>query len=260
MLYLRRPIFYLPLVLMLLATSCNPPIWSRMQRRADAERKAKAQLKSQVLLAHDTFGQSLVHWTAEAEGQLELRYLDKEACLDIKTDAGLSFWYNKPLEGNIRISYEIQAVDQGEQLDRVSDLNCYWMASDPFNPDSIMERSEFRKGAASRYYSLQLYSMSMGANENTTTFFQRFNGDYQTFRNEMKRPDILTQYSDDAHLILPNRWYRMDLMVQDGRVKVLRDGEILVDFQDPMPLKKGWFCIRTKENHLRLRAFSVFSL
>lgn len=247
-------------ILAVLVHSCTVPIWSQLQKRADAERKARSTAFNQTLLISDSFKKVSLNWTAEAEEKYELNYLNNESCLDIQTTKGLTLWNNKLFEGDIRISYEAYVVDQGAALDRVSDLNCFIMASDPIYPDSIFTRSEFRKGASSRYYSLQLYSMAVGTNDNTTTRFQRFDGDYDTFRNTMKRPLTLVEYTGEAFLIQPNHWYKIEIVVQNGRFRYFLDGQMLVDYLDIKPLKRGFFGIRTKENHLRLRNFTAYKL
>ena len=76
----------------------------------------------------------------------------------------------------------------------------------------------------------------------------------------MKRPEFLVEYKDEEHLILPNHWYSIEIYVQKGRVRYIQDGEVLVDFLDSSPLKKGWFGLRTSDNHLRIRNFMVYQL
>jgi len=256
----RVAVIITSLIFTLLVSSCNAPIWSRLHKRAYAERNAKTASFTQTLLISDHFKEASLYWTAEAEGRYDLDYLNNESCLDIQTSAGLTLWNNMPFEGDIRITYEAFVVDQGGLFDRVSDLNCFWMASDPMYPDSLFTRSVFRKGAFSRNYSLQLYSMCIGTNANTATRFQRFDGDYDAFRNTMERPETLVEYTDEAFLIQPNHWYKIEIVVQKGRIRFVLDGQVLVDYMDPKPLQNGFFGIRTTENHLRIRKFSAFKL
>jgi len=245
------------LAVTLTVISCCPPIWSRLKKRAEVE---KFLLANPKLLVFDHFKNTSQNWVAEAEGHYETHYLEADSCLDIKTSAGLTFWYKEPFEGDIQIKYQALLVDEGDLLDRVSDLNCFWMASDPIYPDSLFTRSEFRKAAFGRYYSLQLYSMCVGGNANTSTYFQRFADNYDQLKNDMKRPEFLVEYKDEEHLILPNHWYSIEIYVQKGRVRYIQDGEVLVDFLDSSPLKKGWFGLRTSDNHLRIRNFMVYQL
>ena len=238
-------------------TSCCPPIWSRLKKRAETE---KVLLANKKLLVTDHLNNVSQNWVAEAEGNYETHYLEADSCLDIKATSGLTLWYKDPFEGDIRIQYQALVVDDGGLLDRVSDLTCFWMASDPMYPDSLFVRSEFRKSAFSRYYSLRLYSMCVGGNSNSLTYFQRFDDKYDQYHNEMKRPGFLIEYQDEAHLILPNHWYSIEITVQQGRVRYEQDGEVLVDYTDPSPLKKGWFGLRTTENHMRIRNFTTYKL
>jgi len=247
----------LPFALMVLITSCCPPIWSKMKKRAEAEIAAKALMEKQKVLATGHFKDVLQYWMPEAEDRYRLSYLEADSSLDIKASKGLTLWYKLPFEGDIRIQYEACVVDGGDLLDRVSDLNCFWMASDPVYPDSIFARKHFRESSFGRYYSLQLYYMGFGGNQNTTTRFRRYDGNYDDFHKNMKRPEVLSEYKDPAHLIRPNHWYTIEITVQHGSVRYIQDGEVLVDYTDSSPLTKGWFGIRTTESHLRVRKFVV---
>jgi len=248
------------LAIIIIVTSCCPPIWSKMKKRAEVDLVARTAKDGLHILASDNFINGYQNWIAEASGNCKLVYSAVDTCLDIKSSEGLTLWYKAPFEGDIRIRYEVCAVDQGESLDRVSNLDCYWMASDPVFPDSISKRMNFRKGASGRNYSLQLYCMSFGGKSNTVTNFRRFDGKYDAFHNEMKRPDILLEYKDPSNLIQPNHWYTIEVRVQMGHVQYMLDGRTLVDYVDSTPLKRGWFGIRTNENHMRVRKFVAYQL
>jgi len=249
----------LMLALALFLVSCSP-IWYKMKRRAEAEVAARASLSNKILLASDDFRNVSVNWVAESEDKCDLQYIEADTCLDIKASKGLTLWYKNPFEGDICIKYEACVVDQKKVLDRVSDLNCFWMASDPQYQDDLFARTDFRKGVFGRYYSLQLYYLGFGGNSNTTTRFRRYDGNYDEFFTEMKRPEILFEYQDEAYLIKPNHWYSIEIKVKQGRVQYIQDGMVLIDYIDPMPLTKGWFGLRTTENHMRVRNFAVYRL
>ena len=58
------------------------------------------------------------------------------------TDAkGCTVWFKNKLEGHIKITYDITIIDEGGLHDRVSDMNCFWMANDPINPDDFFKNS-----------------------------------------------------------------------------------------------------------------------
>jgi len=54
-------------------------------------------------------------------------------------------WYKNPFDGDLCIKYEACVVDHNKVLDRVSDLNCFWMASDPHYPDSLLLERIFER-------------------------------------------------------------------------------------------------------------------
>jgi len=164
------------------------------------------------------------------------------------------------LEGNLKISYEALVVKENGPYDRVSDLNCFWMANDPENPDNFFARSDWRKGIFGKYYSLSLYYVGYGGNNNTTTRFRKYDGDYLSFVNKTMRPDIIKEYDDSTHLIVPNRWNKMEIIVNNDTISYLFNNEILFNYKDLHPYRKGYFGIRTVTNHLKIKNFQVIKL
>ncbi|MDC1106884.1 polysaccharide lyase family 8 super-sandwich domain-containing protein [Prolixibacteraceae bacterium] len=51
--------------------------------------------------------------------------------MEIIDQKGCTIWFKKELEGNIAIEYDATVISNGGKYDRVSDLNCFWMAQDP---------------------------------------------------------------------------------------------------------------------------------
>ena len=136
-------------------------------------------------------------------------------------------------------------------VDRLSDLNCFWLATDPGVPDgNVFTRMKERGGAFANAASLSLYYMGYGGNWNTTTRFRRYNG--------RPRPPLLREYTDSAHLLQPNRWYRIRIEASRVRTRYYIDEELLVDYADPQPLLRGWFGFRTTWSHCLIRGFRVF--
>jgi rhamnogalacturonan endolyase len=210
-----------------------------------------------VSLVTGSFSDWKKDWVAETEDAASLRYLPADSSLDVVASKGFTLWYKYAFEGDLTIRYEICAVRGGDTLDRCSDLNCFWMASDPLHPDSLFVRSGFRGGVFGRYYSLSLYYMGFGGNNNTTTRFRKYDGDFDRFRKEQIRPAVLTEFLDAAHLIVPNHWYKVEISMRKGVVQYSSDNEVLMRYHDPAPLRKGWFGFRTTENHFRIRRFNV---
>lgn len=134
----------------------------------------------------------------------------------------------------------------------MSDVNCFWMASDPKAPDALPAR---RTGRFTDYDSLRTYYVGMGGNDNTTTRFRRYIGD--------GTKPLLPEHDlrDKKFLLEPNRTYRLRIVVREGgRTEFWRDDEAILSFTDPAPLTRGWFALRTVKSHLEIRDFRVVSL
>ena len=49
------------------------------------------------------------------------------------------------MSGKVTIEYDACVVVESDG-DRLSDLNCFWMASDPQYPDNLWKREKWRSG------------------------------------------------------------------------------------------------------------------
>jgi hypothetical protein len=125
-----------------------------------------------TLLFADDFA-SADAWVMEAE-QPAARVVARDGLLDIDTPAGLTLWFKPRLTGAIQIEFEAAAVAEGGPNDQVSDLNVFWMAT---NPDGGAPMSPFRAGRFEAYNDLRTYYVGLGGNRNTTTRFRRYIGD-----------------------------------------------------------------------------------
>ena len=204
-----------------------------------------------------SFAQS-TPWRIEAESAAT-RVLLRGDTLDITAPQGLSLWWSQPLTAPCTISYRACVVVAGGPCDRLSDLNCFWMASSPLSPNAPLPNSGgVGGGAFLDYYRLQCYYLGYGGNHNTTTRFRRYDGDSLAVTDPSRRPAILKEYTDSAHLLRPNHWYSVRIEVSaNGRTRYFIDDELLVDYQDPSPLLHGWFAFRTTWSHTRLTAFRI---
>jgi len=190
-------------------------------------------------------------WHVEAESP-QTRVLWRNDTLDITSPKGLSLWWEQPLTAPCTIEYRACVVMEGGPCDRLSDLNCFWMAREPFRGIGA------RAGRFVESYRLQCYYLGYGGNYNTTTRFRRYDGDTLAVTDSAHRPPILKEYTDSAHLLMPNHWYTIRIEVQaDGRTRYFLDEELLVDYLDPSPLLYGWFAFRTTWSHTRLTKFNV---
>lgn len=198
-------------------------------------------------------------WWMEAEAK-DSKVSINNGIIDIIAPKGLTLWYNHLMKGNTVIEYEAQIkVDDNNTnpWNRLSDLNCFWFASDPTQKDgNVIKGATQRGGIFVNQYALQLYYMGYGGNHNTTTRFRRYDGDTRGVSDANARPSILREYTDANHLLKPNHWYKVRLEQIDGRVRYTIDGECLVDYTDLHPLTSGYFGFRTTLAHAQLRNFS----
>jgi len=203
------------------------------------------------LIRAEDFNGGLDGWLVEQRPGGTVR--SASGSLVIEDAGGCTVWLRQALEAPIIVTYEATVVDRGGEHDRVSDLNCFWMAIDPAAADgNILATSAKRTGAFAEYDALRLYYVGFGGNGNTTTRFRRYTGTGE-------RPLLPQNDRTEAKFLLKgNRTYKVTLVAAGGRAQYFRDGELLFDYADPAPLTRGWFGFRTVHSHLEIRNFRVW--
>lgn len=194
----------------------------------------------------------LARWAVEQMpgGAVKVRAL----ALEIEDQGGCTVWWREKLTAPVAISYTIRAISRGGPHDRVSDVNCFWMANDSRNQAAPFAAGNARSGKFADYDSLLTYYVGYGGNTNTTTRFRRYDG-------TVARP-LLPEHDLSAprFLLEPNRAYRIRLIARDGRAEFWRDGEKIFTFTDAAPLTSGWFALRTVRSHLFIEDFQIEKL
>jgi len=198
---------------------------------------------SDEVLFSDDFSDDLSNWLAEG-GQPRIA----DGRMEVDTSVGSTVWFKPRLHGNVLIEYDVTVVHQDGPNDRVSDLNCFWMATDPDHPDDLFAASEERGGNFPQYDGLNLYYVGYGGNSNKTTRFRRYHGGER---------ELLAEYTDIPHLITPNHKYHIQLVLFDHITEFWREGERLFRYEDVEPYRQGHFGIRTVKNHLFVENFRV---
>ena len=198
------------------------------------------------------------YWKVESESP-DYRVTFRGDTCELLSPKGLTLWRKQQLTTNIVVEYDAQVVDEGQEGDRLSDLNCFWLASDPQHSD-LWSREKWRSGIFVRCYTLQMYYLGFGGNHNSTTRFRRYTGDERGVDSAAYRPAILKEYTDSAHLLRPNHWYHVKIESRDGRTRFFMDGELIVDYLDPTPLQSGWFGFRTTLSRTRITHFQTRKL
>ncbi|MCI4591929.1 DUF6250 domain-containing protein [Sphingobium sp. BYY-5] len=201
------------------------------------------------ILHRDDFRHGLKQWRIEAAG--EARVQAAGGVLDIDTPAGLTLWFLPELIGPVAIDYEVRAVAQGGPDDEVSDVNAFWMATDPVASKGSVLATR-RSGVFEEYDTLRTYYVGIGGNRNTTTRMRRYVGKAGE-RPLLPEHDRLAK----ADMLVPNRWFRLRLIANGQRIAVERDGAPLFSMSDDDPYRRGHFGVRTTQSHIQLRNFSI---
>lgn len=171
----------------------------------------------------------------------------KDGALIIEDRAGCTVWFREKLTAPVEISYEVTVVAKGGPNDRVSDLNCFWMATDPVTTAMPAGRS----GRFEEYDSLRTYYVGMGGYDNTTTRFRRYAGD--------GTKPLLPEHDLRAKqfLLEGNATFHIRVVAREGVAEFWRNGEKIFSYTDPRPLTKGWFGFRTVHSHLEIRQVRI---
>lgn len=186
-------------------------------------------------------------WKAEYTPGPHSSVENKDGKLVIDTQGGVTVWFNKELTGNIAIEYECRVVVDGGRNDRLSDLNQFWMATDPRNENLFT-----RTGRFDTYDSLRLYYVGMGGNGNKTTRFRKYPGNGER--------DLSQEYLDAAHLLVANHTYKIRILVHNGTTSFWVDGKCFFTFDDKSPLQRGYFAFRSTNSRHEVDNFVVSKL
>jgi len=193
------------------------------------------------LIHEDEFSNDLSQWTVE---QMEGGTTKvKGGKLVINDAKGCTVWFNQKLSGKVAIEFDAVMVDNGGEFDRVSDLNCFWMATDTKNPDDIFVTLKERGGSFKNYHALKLYYVG---------YRYLGNGD----RPVLPEHDL----TDKKFLHTPNKVIKIRVVANGENIQYWRNGELVFDVLDKEPYTEGWFGFRTVKNHLQIDNFKVFRL
>lgn len=171
--------------------------------------------------------------------------------LEIFDDKGCTVWFNKKLEAPVVIEYDATVIAENGPFDRVSDLNCFWMANDPKMPNDLFKNSEIRKGVFKNYHELTLYYVGYGGHNNTKTRFRKYDGNME--RPLLKEHDL----SDPKYLIIPNKKIHIEITVKDNYISFKRNNEVVFEMNDSSPYLSGYFGFRSVENHIKIENFKI---
>lgn len=204
---------------------------------------------SASLIYEEDFSGSLDDW--QVEQMPGGKVFQKDGKMEIIDSMGCTVWNRQLFKQPLMIEYTATVIDEGGTLDRVSDLNCFWLATNPWSDDFFTSN---RKGKFSQYDSLQLYYVGLGGHNNTKTRFRKYQGNGQ--KPLLPEHDL----SDSEFLITPNKPVQIRIITYQGEVRYIRNGVTIFSYSDDDPYLTGYFGFRTVRNHMTIDDFKVYAL
>lgn len=197
------------------------------------------------------------YWKVESESP-DYKVTFRGDTAEILSPKGLTLWRKEKMSGKVTIEYDACVVVEAEG-DRLSDLNCFWAANDPKYPDDLFTRSQWRDGIFKNYNTLNLFYVGYGGNDNSTTRFRRYRGEYYGVADDKVKP-LLKEYTDASHLLVPNQWYQIRIRVEKGITTYSVNGEELFRYVLTGDEGDGHFGLRLLQNHVLFTDFKVTTL
>lgn len=179
----------------------------------------------------------------------------KNGSLDIDAIKGATIWFKEKLTALLQIEYTAVVIDEGGPNDRVSDLNCFFMAEDPQCPSNILSCPDStRTGRFGDYHRLRTYYVGYGGHDNTTTRMRRYLG-YTGERPVLKEHDI-----GFPEIIKPNVPIKVKIRVLGNNITYSHNDKIIFEMNDTLPYHEGWFAFRTVRNHMQIQDLKITKL
>ena len=233
-----------------LLIGCSAFIMTAGSAQAQLSEKWPENLTLAEHLYSDQFEKSLDQWVIEQIPGSKTTQLNGQ--MDIDDAGGTTVWFKEKLQAPVMVEFDATMVMAGGPNDRGSDLNFFWMASDPSSPDDFFAKSEERSGYMRKYDGMSLYYVGYGANDNTTTRMRRYPGDGT--RPLMPEYDL----SGEPYLNKINTPMKIRLVHDGVRWKMWRDEVLVYDIKDEQPFLDGYFGFRTWKSHMQIDNFKVY--
>lgn len=204
------------------------------------------EIKRQLIYSSNFERLDTTAWVVEMDALDSSSVYVKNNALILDTKGGVTVWLNQKLEGNFEIEYTRKIImDQGRN-DRLSDMNQFWMATDPTTPNLFT-----RKGKFDEYDNLSLYYAGIGGNYNSTTRFRKYHQGERT---------LLKEETTQAKLLKANHEYKIKTVVKNGTTSVWVDGELYFEYKDPEALTEGYFGFRATWSRQEIKNLKVYRL
>lgn len=186
-------------------------------------------------------------WIVEMDSTPKSRVYVENGQLITDTEGGVTVWLNQELEGNYIIEYQRTVMVEDGANDRLSDLNQFWMASDP-RQENLFTRS----GKFEEYDALSQYYVGVGGNYNSTTRFRKYDGVGERI--------IIDEKNEPDFLLKPNKTYLVKIEVNNGHTSYWMDDVLYFEYEDPQPLTSGYFGFRSTWSRHHIDFIHIYAL
>ena len=154
---------------------------------------------------------------------------------------GCTIWFREKLKTRTVITYDVVCPQPEKNVKGVEpkDINNFWLASDPIDPENGLFDSDHYNGSFPTYNRMNGYYASTGGGRNTTTRFRR----YPREKDESPLPHIALKDhdGDQAFMIEPAKRDAVQLVAFDDLVQYIVDGELVyeVAFEDDVTVEQN---------------------
>ncbi len=194
---------------------------------------------------------------------------------------GATIWNKKKFSGNIAITYKVKAPSTyvNELSVVVRDINAFWHASHPGNPEDIFNAGQY-DGSFPSYHTLQGYYASTGGRDNTTTRLRRY--PREADGEQIEHISLSARDGLDEFLIRPDQTHTIQLVAHDDVIQYIVDEKVVYEIREGdtititrpdgenveveyttdrfPPYSEGWFGFRMVNTHHIYSDFKVYRL
>lgn len=188
-------------------------------------------------------------WRVEFEVPTQSAISYDDGAVVLASYGGATLWLDSALHGDYAITYERMILLDSGTYDRVSDLNQFWLASEPDEPGRLDQKD----GKLSSYDSLSLFYVGMGGNYNSTTRFRRYDG----AGNRV----LLDEKNEAPFLLLPNVYYRVKTIVSKtgGFTSFYVNDVLFFSYKGALPAV-GFFGFRQTASRQKIRNVRISAI
>ncbi|WP_218932131.1 DUF6250 domain-containing protein [Adhaeretor mobilis] len=182
------------------------------------------------LLEQDNF-ESLDNWVVQIQrrsGFDSARVVARDRSLDCLTPGrGCTIWYKKKFPTRMTITYNVLCPTHEPAIEGVqpSDINNFWMATDPADPIQGLFDSSRYTGDFGSYDKMHCYYASTGGRRNQTTRMRR----YPRALDGEPAEHLMLNDKDGkpAYLITPDEVMTVQLVAYDDVIQYIVDGKLI---------------------------------